>query len=166
MLLIIALFIVVFLLLIKPTLKIEGFTGRCPNVLMKYKGTYYLYDRDAVYVPGVNPVRLTSLEEYTEVMEWMRSRGIQCPVLEVDEMNGADGSKSAVVALKNASDKIKGKTVPLAYDPLNQEQGERPTGEYEVGTDPMKPDWKGPEYTRERILAGDFDADKVYVVSK
>jgi hypothetical protein len=162
-LLVIVLIVVVFLLIVKPRTMIEGFTGNCPNVLMKYKGTYYLYNKNAVYVPGINPVRLKSLEEYNEIMDWMRSRGIQCPVLEVEDKHEANGERKQVVSVNKNNYDDKSLSYPLPFDPSDQTQGEKPSGEYEAGTDAMKDDWKGVDYTMQRIMAGDFQGDNVII---
>jgi len=62
----------------------EGFnnnTGYCPNVLIQKGSEFYLYNSKRAKVPGVNPIKFNTLEDYTEFIKWQRSQGIRCPVL-------------------------------------------------------------------------------------
>ncbi len=42
-------------------------------------------------MPGVNPIRFSNLEEYTEFTEWQRSQGILCPILFLQHAYNAQG---------------------------------------------------------------------------
>jgi hypothetical protein len=63
--------------------KLEGFTGfsQCYNMLIKKNNAFYLYNQRKAYVPGVNPVKFDSLEDYTEFVKYERAMGRRCPVL-------------------------------------------------------------------------------------
>lgn len=65
--------------------------SRCPDMLIQEGGAYYLLNSKKHRVPGVNPVRLSSLEEYKEFVEWQRMNNIRCPILYVQHMLGANG---------------------------------------------------------------------------
>jgi hypothetical protein len=67
-------------------------TSGCPDMLIHEGGAYYLLNTRKMRVPGVNPVRLNSLEEYKEFVEWQRMSGISCPILYVQHMLSVDGS--------------------------------------------------------------------------
>ena len=73
----------------------EGFEGniklRCPNILIQKGTDFYLYNSNLANVPGVNPLRFNSLEDYTEFVDWQRSQGIRCPVMFVQETYDAQG---------------------------------------------------------------------------
>jgi hypothetical protein len=76
---------------------LEGFSGnsnpepRCPNILIQKGAAFYLYNSKLAKVPGVNPVKFSNLEEYTEFLEWQRSQNIRCPVLYVQNTYDAEG---------------------------------------------------------------------------
>ena len=65
----------------------------CPNVLVQKGNTFYLHNNKVAKVPGVNPLKFDSLEEYTEFIEWQRSQGIKCPILYLRESYDAQGNR-------------------------------------------------------------------------
>ena len=73
---------------------VEGFEGqpRCPNMLIQKGSRFYLYNSKVAKVPGVNPVEFENLEDYTEFLEWQRSKGIRCPVLYLQQTFDAQGN--------------------------------------------------------------------------
>ena len=63
---------------------VENFNNtstNCPNILYEKNNKVYLYNSKKAKIPGVNPIVFNNLEEYTEYVEWLRSRGINCPIL-------------------------------------------------------------------------------------
>jgi hypothetical protein len=54
---------------------------RCADVLIQEGANFFLYNSQLTKVPGVNPLRFNSLEEYVQFTEWQRSQGILCPIL-------------------------------------------------------------------------------------
>lgn len=66
---------------------------KCPNVLIQKGNTFYLHNNKVAKVPGVNPLKFNSLEEYTEFLQWQRSQEIKCPVLFVRESYDAQGNR-------------------------------------------------------------------------
>jgi len=66
---------------------------KCPNVLIRKGNTFYLHNNKVAKVPGVNPLKFDSLEEYTEFLQWQRSQGIECPVLYVQQSYDAQGNR-------------------------------------------------------------------------
>ena len=66
-------------------------TNRCPNILVQHGSEIFLYNSKVEKVPGVNPIRFKSLEDYSEFMEWLRGRGIRCPVLFLQYSYNAQG---------------------------------------------------------------------------
>jgi hypothetical protein len=82
----------------------EGFESasnteaRCPNLLIQYGASFYLYNSSLARVPGVNPVQFSNLEEYTEFLEWQKSQNIRCPVLYLRNTYDADGTEVFRVA--------------------------------------------------------------------
>ena len=61
--------------------KTQASNYRCPNMLIEKDGGYYLYNSKLAIVPGVNPIRFNSLEDYSEFIEWQNSKNISCPIL-------------------------------------------------------------------------------------
>lgn len=76
---------------------LEGLTNnsnnkfRCPNILLQKGPKFYLYNSEVAMVPGVNPIEFDNLEDYTEFIEWQRSKGIRCPVLYLQNTYDAQG---------------------------------------------------------------------------
>lgn len=66
---------------------------KCPNVLIQKGNTFYLHNNKVAKVPGVNPLKFNSLEDYTEFLKWQRSQGITCPVLYVRQSYDAQGNR-------------------------------------------------------------------------
>lgn len=67
----------------------KGFS--CPDILLQKGIRYFLYNSKLAIVPGVNPIEFQNLEDYTEFMEWQRSKGIRCPVLFLQYSYNAQG---------------------------------------------------------------------------
>jgi hypothetical protein len=67
-------------------------TSRCPDLLIQKGSRIYLYNSKLAQVPGVNPIEFDNLEDYTEFLDWQRSKGIRCPVLYLQESYDAQGS--------------------------------------------------------------------------
>ena len=76
----------------------EGFavtgenTDRCPNILIQHGSEIFLYNSKVEKVPGVNPIRFKSLDDYSEFMDWLHGRGIRCPVLFLQYSYDAQGN--------------------------------------------------------------------------
>ena len=90
---IISLFVLglLFCMLYRHSDLVEGFVskGDCPNLLIqKGKELHLLYTNKAK-IPGVNPIKFKSLEEYVEFLEWQRAKGIHCPILYFQETHDA-----------------------------------------------------------------------------
>ena len=58
----------------------EGFSTRCPDLLVQEGDELILQNTKLAEIPGINPVRFKNLEEYTEFIEWQHSQNINCPV--------------------------------------------------------------------------------------
>lgn len=69
----------------------QGDSKRCPNILIQHGKEIFLYNSRVAKVPGVNPIRFNNLEDYTEFMDWLRGRGIRCPVLYLQYSYDAQG---------------------------------------------------------------------------
>ena len=65
---------------------------RCPNILVQHGTEIFLYNSKVAKVPGVNPIRFKSLEDYSEFMEWLHGRGIRCPILFLQYSYDAQGN--------------------------------------------------------------------------
>jgi len=60
---------------------IRVMSDNCPNVLVQKGPIFYLFNAKRATIPGINPIRFESLQDYTEFIEWQRSQGILCPIL-------------------------------------------------------------------------------------
>jgi hypothetical protein len=65
---------------------------RCPNILVQHGTEIFLYNSKVAKVPGINPIRFKSLEDYSEFMEWLHGRGIRCPILFLQYSYDAQGN--------------------------------------------------------------------------
>ena len=63
----------------------------CPDVLIQKGSAFFLYNSKRANVPGINPIRFESLEEYVEFTDWQRSQGILCPILYLQHAYNAQG---------------------------------------------------------------------------
>ena len=76
---------------------LSSITDKCPNVLIQKGSDFYLYNSNRAKVPGVNPLRFNSLEEYTEFIEWQRSQGIRCPILFLQKSYDTQGEEGYAI---------------------------------------------------------------------
>ena len=65
---------------------------RCPTLLLQKGTDFYLYNSNTAKIPGVNPLKFNSLEEYVEFTKWQRSQGIICPILYLQEVYDTQGN--------------------------------------------------------------------------
>ena len=92
---------------------------RCPNMLIEKDGNYYLYNSKLAIVPGVNPIRFNSLEEYTEFIEWQNSQNISCPILYLQY--STDAQNNELIQVKPSIFENQGGLPSINRDPLNKE---------------------------------------------
>ena len=91
-------------------------TNRCPNILIQHGSELFLYNSKVEKVPGVNPIRFKSLDDYSEFMDWLRGRGIRCPVLFLQYSYDAQGN--AVYKMRPSPVDLQGGLSPnVPYSP-------------------------------------------------
>ncbi len=90
---------------------------RCPNMLIEKDGSYYLYNSKLAIVPGVNPIRFNSLEEYSEFIEWQNSQNISCPVLYLQYTT--DAQNNELLQVKPSIFENQGGLPSIERDPLD-----------------------------------------------
>lgn len=91
-------------------------TNRCPNILVQHGSEIFLYNSKVEKVPGVNPIRFKSLEDYSEFMDWLRGRGIRCPVLFLQYSYDVQGN--AVYKIRPSPTDLQGGLSPnVPYSP-------------------------------------------------
>ena len=170
---------------------VEGFQTHCPNLLIQKDSKFYLYNSRQAKVPGVNPVEFDNLEDYTEYLDWQRSKGVRCPVLYLQQIFDAQGKpvfkvRPSVSELNGGlpPTKLKAPNTQLLVDatrndpPYNKNSmpGFDHTSYY-VGTttpldtlsdskmeyspNPMDTNWGGPEYTRKLVDNGYYKDNEV-----
>ena len=173
-----------------PTHK-EGFenfsNNSCPNLLIKKDNKILLHNTSKATVPGVNPIEFDNLEEYVEFMDWLRSQGLRCPVLFLEEEYDAQNNKGYSVkkdpwsASKNTS---KQKYYPAneekvyvdpsrmqnklpGFDALDQDIGKENSiddkfhSDKKVSSFPTDTNWGGMEYTKKEIKKGTFKGSEI-----
>ena len=89
---------------------------RCPNILIQHGSEIFLYNSKVEKVPGVNPIRFKSLDDYSEFMDWLQGRGIRCPVLFLQYSYDAQGN--AVYKMRPSPVDLQGGLSPnVPYSP-------------------------------------------------
>jgi hypothetical protein len=92
--LIIVMFIWGLLFVIRQPIEPESFVGdNCQTTLIKDGNNILLFDSTKATVPGVNPIKLKSLEEYKEYINWQRANHIRCPILHLEKVYTTQGSE-------------------------------------------------------------------------
>ena len=72
---------------------IESFVaGQCPTTLIKDGENILVYNPNYASVPGVNPMKMNSLEDYKEYIEWQRANKLNCPILHLEKVFDTQGS--------------------------------------------------------------------------
>lgn len=170
----------------------EGFEGNhsnCPNLLLKKDNAYYLYNTNKADVPGVNPIRFDRLYEYKEFIEWLRSQGIRCPVLYLEQTYDTQGERTYRM-LPDPEEPNAGlpPQMPLqetklfdaghdkgsypGYDRLNQYIGDytpldqmyhQEERTQQLSDNPMDVNWGGPQYSRDVVKSGKYKEDTVKI---
>lgn len=64
----------------------------CPNLLVKKGTTLLLYNTKKPDVAGENPIMFYTMDEYIHHFETEKKKGKRCPVLYLEEENGAQGN--------------------------------------------------------------------------
>lgn len=70
---------------------IIGVNPDCPNVIMEVDGKIHLYNTRKAKVPGVNPMVLSSLADYPQLMAFLNAKGMNCPALFLRRGRSASG---------------------------------------------------------------------------
>lgn len=63
----------------------------CPNLLVQRGNVLMLYNTDLPTVEGSNPMPFFNLDEYIHYVDLQKERGIDCPVLFIQQENNAQG---------------------------------------------------------------------------
>lgn len=73
----------------------EGFvSNQCPTTMIKKGNQIILYNPQLAKVPGVNPITLSSLEDYKDYVKWQRASNINCPILHLERMYDTQGNEN------------------------------------------------------------------------
>lgn len=172
---------------------IEGFTeqSNCPNLLIKKDNAYYLYNTNKVEVPGVNPVRFNSLDEYSEFVSWLQGSGIRCPILYLQQTYDTQGQQTlkmlpdpdspnsglpqvqpGMPTVTKLFDAGHNKGSMPGFDPLNQYVGDYTpldqiaNEKQSLSDNPMDNNWGGVQYSRSQVESGKYDDEAVDTYTK
>jgi hypothetical protein len=123
--------------------------GQCPDMLVKKGKELHLINTKKALIPGVNPIKFNSLEDYAEYVEWSKKVGINCPILYYEQTYNTQNDRG----------------FRLLDDPLNPSAGlpsnppaVRQPAKTQMLTDANRDD---PPYN-ENNFAG-FDGDNQYI---
>jgi hypothetical protein len=65
--------------------------SKCPNLLVRKGKVLMLYNKNEPIVDGKNPIPFFNLDEYINYLEIQRSKGINCPVLFLQQESNTQG---------------------------------------------------------------------------
>jgi hypothetical protein len=65
--------------------------SKCPNLLVKKGKVLMLYNKNEPMVEGKNPIPFFNMDEYINYLEIQRTKGIDCPVLFLQQESNAQG---------------------------------------------------------------------------
>ena len=168
---------------------VENFTSKkfnCPNLLIKKGKELHLVNTKKATIPGVNPIRFNSLEEYADFSQWSQRVGLKCPILYFEQTYDAQNKRgyrmlndplnpkpglpsgpttAPTVLLRDANrdDPPYNKNNFAGFDPDNQYVGERtPLDNITLQTrkgsySPVDSNWVGGNLTQRAVNDGDFD---------
>ena len=92
----------------------EGFvSNQCPTTMIKKGNQIILYNPKLAKVPGVNPIILSSLEDYKDYVKWQRASNINCPILHLERMYDTQGNENYEIKQSFMLDQPSG---PLNHD--------------------------------------------------
>lgn len=163
---------------------VEGFgegNENCPNILIKKGKELHLMNTKKDIIPGVNPIRFNSLEEYAQYVKWAQQVGIKCPILYYeqtydvqnnrsyrllnDPLEPKAGLSSQMLLDSNRDDPPYNQNNYSGFDADDQYIGVKtPLDKIQVGNlegkegsvNPMDPKWCGHKCTQKAIDAGAF----------
>jgi len=65
--------------------------SKCPNLLVRKGKVLMLYNKNQPIVDGKNPIPFFNMDEYINYLEIQRSKGINCPVLFLQQESNTQG---------------------------------------------------------------------------
>jgi hypothetical protein len=65
--------------------------SKCPNLLVRKGKVLMLYNKNEPIVDGKNPIPFFNMDEYINYLEIQRTKGIDCPVLFLQQESNAQG---------------------------------------------------------------------------
>lgn len=68
-------------------------TNKCPNLLIKKGSEIHLVNTRKALIPGVNPIKFESLEDYAQFVKYQKHLNIHCPVLYYQETYDTQNNK-------------------------------------------------------------------------
>lgn len=155
----------------------------CPNLLIQKDNKFYMYNTNKAEVPGVNPIQFDNLEDYSEFHQWIKSQGINCPILYLQQMYDSQGNQTYRILPDPSNPQLGIPTTKLydaghnkgsmpGFDPLNQYIGDNTPLDNLFNIEertqlfsdnPMDSNWGGPSYSREIVQSGKYLGDQIYI---
>jgi hypothetical protein len=98
-------------------------TNKCPNLLIRKGKEIHLVNTNKALIPGANPIKFKSLEEYSQFIEYQKHLKIKCPILYYQETYDTQNNKG----------------YRLHSDPLNPQPGlpSKIAKEYDINENPI-----------------------------
>jgi hypothetical protein len=165
----------------------EGFNGgSCPDLLIQKGNVLMLYNTKEPMEDGKNPIPFFNLDEYINYLEIQRGKGVNCPVLYLQQENNTQGED--VYRIRPSPFDLQGglpAMVPLqaiktadasranppynsnnfnSFDPqglyvgkyTDLDQIHDSTKQNKISDNPMDPNWAGVIYTQQMVDSGKY----------
>ena len=68
-------------------------TNKCPNLLIRKGKEIHLVNTRKALIPGVNPIKFESLEDYSQFVKYQQHLKIKCPILYYQETYDTQNNK-------------------------------------------------------------------------
>jgi hypothetical protein len=165
----------------KPVETMENQTQEtCPSVLVKKGNELVLYNESKQEL-----TRFSNLDEYIEFTKNQRARGVECPVLFLQQENNTQGND--VYRVRTSPFELNGGSQPVdiidasrssskynvnnypGFDPMGLQVGvfnkldqvHASTGVSKVSDNPMDLNWGGVDHTQQAVDSGKYEENQV-----
>lgn len=172
----------------------EDISSNCYDLLIRKGNQILMYNTKEKANDKTNPMVFFTLNEYENYLDAQKKKGIQCPILFLQQEVGTQGDNiyrirpnpfdttntlpltSSIMLPVNVSDPIQTKKNNNSYasfDPMGLYMGKitdvdlihQSTQNQMISDNPMDPNWGGVLYTQQQIDSGKYDGNIVTRVS-
>jgi hypothetical protein len=168
----------------------DASSSECPDLLIQQGDVLMLYNTKQPIVEGTNPMPFFNLDEYINYLEIQRKKGINCPVLFLQQENNAQGQD--IYRMRPSPFELQGGLPSQAPIPIQvgdasrdnppynannypgfntsdqyigtyteMDQRHDSTKQNKISDNPMDPNWAGTTYTQQMVDSGKYDENNI-----